>query len=333
MKSILALALCLLLCGCPGDLKSALRMYGYMPVRPASALWQPGALVYVVSREPFTVGFVCTARQVMGPDFHPLESVTSNAELSRASKRGITMQAHVSDIVSADSELQNIKSVKMVLRNVKVFELSDYQVLEASQHFDPRCARAVRKRREQGFDVTLISHAIQADVSYVVNWSRTSKLDVDAKVAAVQNLSAKLGVDASATSDKTIAATGLVWGVRSDEYLGWLLSPNQMPKADRASSLISSDMQSQLEVMLQGSQQAAPGGAPGLVPAQPAPDVDELPDEKAQPAEGPADTAQEVIEHDAETLPAASQEDLLRMLPQPRPRPLPRNPNRHSTVF
>lgn len=333
MRKFVLAALCLCLTSCPGDLRSALRMYGYMPVRPASSLWQPGALIYVVNREPFTVGFVCTARQVMGPNFTPLESVTSNAELSRASKRGITMQAHVSDIVSADSELQNIKSVKMVLRNVKVFELTDYQIMEAAQHFDPRCARAVKRRREQGFEVTLVSHALQADVSYLVSWQRTSKLDVDAKVAAVQNLSAKLGVDASATSDKSIAATGLVWGIRDDSYLAFLLDAEHLPKVDRGSSIISRDTQDQLELMLKGAQVPTPGIKQSLLPAAPSPDVEEEPEEVTpRPAPAP-ETDPAEVQHDADTLPAASQQQLLEMLPTPRPRPIPRNSNRHSTIF
>lgn len=305
-----------------------------MPVRPASSLWQPGALVYLKSREPFEVGFICTARQVMGPNYVPLESVTSNAELSRASKRGITMQAHVSDIVSADSELQNIKSVKMVLRNVKVFELSDYQVMEAAQHLDKRCARAVQRRREQGFEVTLVSGSIQADVSYVVSWSKSSKLDVDAKVAAVQNLSAKLGVDASATSDKTIAATGLVWGIRDDQFLAWSLNPGHLPKVDRGSSIISADTQSQLEVALEGRTKPAPAVPEKLVPATPAPDVEELPEEAYQPPAPDLAPQPEEVLHDADMLPPAFPEQVLQKLPIPPARNVPRrNENRHSTIF
>lgn len=254
MRRYLLAVVCLLLVACPGDLNRALREYGYVPVRPASSLWRPGSIVWVQHRNPLQVGFVCTASQVMGADYAPLQSTTTNADLARASKKGITMGARLQDIASADGEFTDVKSVSVLVRNVREFACTDLDVAQAATKLSKRCLQAIARRRAQGYDVTFISGAIEADVSFSVRFHKSSKLDAQAKIAAAQNISAKLGVDASSVTDKTIEAQQLVWGVRADDFLAKVLAPDILPAADRGSRIFNPADIEQVEAFAVGTE-------------------------------------------------------------------------------
>ena len=236
MRRMLVCVIGLLLTSCPGDLKEAMRMYGYTPVRPASTFWQPGALVYVRKWEPLEVGFICSAQQVMGKDYKPMQSPTMNADLARATKRSVTFGTDFVDIVSGDGDLHAIKSVKMSLRNARLFEINDHDIDNRAAKVDSSCVRHVVRRRQQGYPITMIASALQADVIYTVQWDNSSKLDANAKIAQLENLAVKLGVEASSLGGRTIEAKGLIWGIRDDNYLAYLFDPKHLPATDRRAS-------------------------------------------------------------------------------------------------
>ena len=254
MRTYFAVLLCLALVGCPRDIDEALRSYGYTPVRPASSFWLPGSVVYLKSRRPLEVGFICTASQMMGPSYAPLESTSTNADLQRATKRGLRLGAQFQDIVSGDAELENVKSLTMTVRNVHLYEVTDYDVMTAAKTPNRRCLAAIARRRAQGYDVTIISGAIMADVAYEIGWKRSTKMDAQAKIAAAQNLSAKLGVDASSVSDKSIQASKLIWGIRADDFLAAVLAPEILPPADRGSKVFDPATVSNIEAFVAGTE-------------------------------------------------------------------------------
>ena len=249
-----ALVFLLLLTACPKDIGEALKNYGYTPVRPASSLWRPGSVVYLKSRRPLEVGFICTASQMMGPTYAPLESTSSNADIQRASKSGFRLGAQFQDIISGDTELENLKSLTMTVRNVHLYEVTDYDIMTAAKTPNKRCLAAIARRRAEGYDVTIISGAIMADVAYEMRWKRSSKMDAQAKIAAAQNLSAKLGVDATSVSDKSIQATSLIWGIRADDFLASVLAPNILPAGKRGSRLINAADADEVEAFAVGTE-------------------------------------------------------------------------------
>lgn len=241
MRRPLAIVLGLLLTSCPGDLDQALRQYGYAPVRPASTFWQPGAIVYLKNFEPLEVGYICTAKQVMGENYRPMQSPTQNADLARATRKAVTFSANYLDMIKGDADLHDVKSIKMSLRNARIFEVSDSDVDGRVGKIDPVCMRHVRRRMSNGDPVTMISSALQADVVYTVQYDKSSKLDNSAQLQMLQNLALKLGVEASALGGRTIEAKDLIWGVRDDRTLLSLFDRRYMEQFDRRDSRLLTD--------------------------------------------------------------------------------------------
>ena len=241
MRRPLAIVLGLLLTSCPGDLDQALRQYGYAPVRPASTFWQPGAIVYLKNFEPLEVGYICTAKQVMGENYRPMQSPTLNADLARATRKAVTFSANYLDMIKGDADLHDVKSIKMSLRNARIFEVSDSDVDSRVGKIDPVCMRHVRRRMSNGDPVTMISSALQADVVYTVQYDKSSKLDNSAQLEMLQNLALKLGVEASALGGRTIEAKDLIWGVRDDRTLLSLFDRRYMEQFDRRDSRLLTD--------------------------------------------------------------------------------------------
>jgi hypothetical protein len=242
MKQYVMGILALSLTACPGAIGKAVRKWGYNELRPASTMMVPGTLVWVINKAPFTVGRICDAAQVLGPDYHPVESMTMNGDISRINKKGVTLDVNVADIVNSNNDLHDVNSIKMTLNNVHIMEVSDYDIEHYRFMASPSCRRAAARRQKAGYTVTMISSALQADVVGSVNWDKGSKLSVDAKVAAVANLSAKLGVEASAVSDEKIEGKGLFWGIRDDEYLAYtFIDPVMQPPVSRDTRVFPKD--------------------------------------------------------------------------------------------
>lgn len=230
------------LTACPGAIGKALRKWGYNELRPASTLMAPGTLVNIISDSPFQAAVLCEADKVLGPDFRPIESYTPNADISRINKKGVTLDVGVADIVTANNELHDVKSVKMTLTNVKVFEVSDYQLEHFRQMASGSCLRAVQRRQKSGARITMISSAIQADLVASVSWDRGTKLSNEAKVQAVSNLSVKLGIEASRVTEEKIEGKGLFWGIRDDAYMAFLfMDPDLAPPVMRDTRVFPKD--------------------------------------------------------------------------------------------
>lgn len=220
---------------CP-SLHQMLAAYGYVELKPPSKIFAPGTIVWVRQTEPFEAGVICTAERAMGPDFVPMESPTMNRSMQKAAKKGVNLTADVQALASGKVNVDAIENVQMTFKNAKIVELNDADIQDlAYQRRDARCIRAVDLRRRAGFTITMISSALQADVDYSVSWSRSSSLSAEAKVAQLQALSAQLGLDANATTDKTMSGTGLYFGVKDDQFLSWLWLPEQLPPVERNS--------------------------------------------------------------------------------------------------
>lgn len=223
MLKIFALTMALSMSSCPGAIGKALRLWGYTEVRPASTFWEPGTLVYVKHWQPFEVGIICDAKEVLGEDFKPRESLTMNADMSRISKKGVTLDVEVADIVNSNNAINNVSDLKMTLNNGHIFEITDLDVARRRSRIDPHCLEELKRRQESGYKITMISSALRADVVYNVTWDKSSKMSLAAKVQALANLSASLGAEANPQTINKINGNGLYWGVRDDVYLAQTL--------------------------------------------------------------------------------------------------------------
>lgn len=264
MHRLILLAVALSFVSCRG-IGEVLRKYGYTEVRPASTLFPPGTLVYVKTAKPFEAGVVCTAEAALGSDFKPMESKTMSSEMNKAKKYGANLDVDVENLVSANAELHDVRSMKMTLSNAIILEVNDADIDSHSANTSRACLRQLTRRRRAGYEITMVSSALKADVSYTISWDKGSKLSADAKAQALANLSAKLGIEGSVVSDRTIHAEGLYWGIRDDQFLAYLFAPENLPAVDRGSRA----MDPNLVANFIGSMDAARANGP--LPALPKP--------------------------------------------------------------
>ena len=208
----------LALSACPG-LGDMLRQYGYTELRPPSRLLAPGTMVWVKNTKPFAAGIICTQRSSLGADFKPIESTTADEQLVKEVNAQFQLGAEYMDIIRADGKFQDIKNITADLSNATVFTVSDVDIMQSVANRDPSCTRAIAARRNADYDVTMIASALQADVTYQVDYKTDTKLDAKAKIATLQNLAIKLGIDVATVSDSTVSGKALYWGVTDDGYL------------------------------------------------------------------------------------------------------------------
>ena len=226
------------ICSCRG-IGDALRMYGYSEIRPPSKLFEPGSLVWVESTHPFKAGIICPARKTLGRNFQATTSRTMDSQLAKATKRGVTLKADLQAIASAHIDVSAIKDLTMTLKNARIVEVDDYSIVTRRMVGDSLCAEMAARRRKEGYAVTMISSALQADVTYSVKWNEVAAADANLRIAALQGLAVGLGLEGSDIGDKTLSATGIYWGIRESEYLANSLSPENMRQVSRESRLLS----------------------------------------------------------------------------------------------
>lgn len=267
MLKIFVVTMALSLSSCPGAIGKALRLWGYTEVRPASTLWEPGSLVYVKHWQPFEVGTICEAKDVLGADYKPRESLTMNADMSRISKKGVTLDVDVASIMNTNNVLNDMTDLKMTLNNGHIFEVTDFDIESRRSKTNPYCLAALAARKKEGYKITMIASALRADVTYNVSWDRNSQMSISAKIHALANLSASLGAENSPKTINRIDGKGLYWGIRDDVYLAYrFLDPKSAPPVEPDSRLIPTGL---VVSSLKGADTKNMPAAPA--PGQPAP--------------------------------------------------------------
>jgi hypothetical protein len=212
------LASALTMTACPG-IGDMLRLYGYTEIKPPSTLFAPGTMVWVKKANPFEAGIVCTVSKSLGADFVPLQSPTQDGRLTKATDTAVDLEAKYMDIVKGDVRFEAIKNITVKLNNPLIFEVNDVDVINAASNRDPVCKMAIEARREAKFKVTMIASSLQADVVYSVEWKTDTTLDVQAKIATLQNLALALGLDVHTFTATTMEGKALYWGIKDDAYL------------------------------------------------------------------------------------------------------------------
>lgn len=222
-----SIAAILLVCGCPrsGDL---MRIYGYTELQPPSNLLSAGALVAILSRDPFQAAIVCGPEASLGPGLQLVRSNTSSSTLKKLSNSSFQLDAGFMDMLRANGRMEAVGSITAKLSNATIMEVRDEDVLRGLHLRSHACSEAVRHRLEAGYTITMISSGLVGDVTYSVQWEHKSgsELSKSEKIDVLKDLALTLGASEVNTSSSEIHSTGLVWGIRDDEYLSALAIPD-----------------------------------------------------------------------------------------------------------
>lgn len=225
LTSLFILCALSLTTGCR-DVRGALKMYGYQELTPPSTWMVPGTVVFLpppgrmgVAPADFKAGIVCTAEQNLGKDFKPYESETVARQIKNEKDFSMNLDVEVGELAKINSKLGYVNHVTVNLKNVHLFELSDWHVAMYASQRDAACTRAIEARMKAGFKVTIISSALQADAEYVVEFKKDIAMTASTKVQAVQAVAASFGINASSVTTGGFSANKLIWGVKGDDFL------------------------------------------------------------------------------------------------------------------
>ena len=234
-----AIAICVLglLTGCP-NLGALLRNYGFTEVRPPSTLLEPGTVVWVKSMHPFTAGVVCTRADSLGPKFVPTLAPTASAQLQSATSASFSVGADYMQLLHADTRFSNITDVTIRLSNPTIHSLTDTDILNNAQQRTPVCERAIAARRAAGYTVTLITSALRADVLYSASFKQSASLSAEARLATLQDLALRVGLDQAQVSESSIQGANLYWGIMDDRYLANLAENVAADETERGERLL-----------------------------------------------------------------------------------------------
>lgn len=211
-----------------------LQSYGYSEIRPPSQLLAPGALVTVIRKHPFfEAKLICSAEASLGRDVRYMRSATASGGLKWMAGRSFKLDASAIGQLKERDHFRAVDTIEVTLNKARIVELTDDDVLRGMQHRSAACREAVRARVERGYTVTMISSALVGDLTYTVSWdySRGHTTDMSDKSLAMMDLSIMLDGEVKSTASGEIHATGLVWGIRDDEYLSALSLP-YVPTSD-----------------------------------------------------------------------------------------------------
>ncbi len=212
-------AVCLLsLTACP-SLGALLRQYGYTEVKTPSTLLEPGTVVWVKQTNPFSAGVVCTRAESLGANFVPTQAPTASSQLNKAVNTTVTAGADYMSLIHGEAAFSDITDITVRLSNPTIHSLTDTDILLNAGRRSRACERAIAARRVAGFTVTMITSALQADVTYTANFKESTKLSAQARTELLKDLSARAGLEAARVSDSSIQGNNLFWGVMDDKYL------------------------------------------------------------------------------------------------------------------
>lgn len=214
-------------------------MYGYVELKPPSTLLAPGAMVSVVSRDPYIAKIVCPPRASLGANWKVQESPTQEAEFKKKKEVNFNLDAKVLSALKADAKFQHISNITVSLSNPRLVELTDLDVFENMNERSQACWRAIEERRKAGFQISMISSGMMADISYTVEYTDDNHYSAEAKIAMLQDLAVSLGGGGSCVSTRTIIGKNLMFGVKDDLYLAALSMPDvDLGQVKRGSRLL-----------------------------------------------------------------------------------------------
>ena len=215
-----AFALCCLpdMSACPGQ-SVLVSTYGYIEIRPPSTLFAPGATIIVLHRKPLEAAFVCGPKGSLGAGLVVQKSRTMGQALSKLKGTSIELEANYMEAIRGHGQFEHIEAVTLTIDKAEIRELQDEDVLTGAINRSTVCKSSIEARLKNGFKVTMISSALMGDMRFGVKWSTEAKMSVKAKVDALSCLAVEMGGGAISVTESEIRSVGLVFGIRTSDYL------------------------------------------------------------------------------------------------------------------
>lgn len=208
---------------CPAT-SAMIQQFGYTELRPPSTLLGVGSLVSITSYDPFSAKIICSAESSLGPSMRVMRSRTADARLGQMNNKKFSVD--ISSMLGAggSEHMQAVQSATATLRNARIVELSDDDVLWGMRDRTPACEWAVRERVRQGFVVTMISSVLMGDLDIDVSFNQRHghHTDVADKAMAMADLAVAFDGEVTSSLGSSIKSTGLIFAVRDDEYFAAL---------------------------------------------------------------------------------------------------------------
>jgi len=196
---------------------------GFTEFKPPSQHVFPGTLVLVTGNDPVALSVICRPLQALGLDIARIpESPSISTDLSAALDRTLNLDAQLLSRLKASGSLADVKDVQIRLRNVRLLELSDDEVISGLPDRSEACKQALELRLTSNQPVTMIKSALIADVTYTATTSvdATGGANVDLQDELAASLNSKVtGADRGKIE---LAGENLIWGIRDDQVLARL---------------------------------------------------------------------------------------------------------------
>lgn len=228
LRTSTTIAVISFLIGCTPTINSKLEEYGFSELQPPSNLVPPGTLVTVTKNNPFVIGIICPQQNSLGGDIlrQIRSSDSSTSETAKELTGKFNIDAAYLDKIKANIHVNNVDSVDMVLRNVKIYEIPDDAVVEGLGNRTKSCKTALAFRIAKGEKVSMIKSVVAADVTYKVNFK--DEVNASLKAEITKKIAAEIAGSSSSSGTDSIVGNGLFWGIREDIELG-LLTENSLP--------------------------------------------------------------------------------------------------------
>lgn len=208
---------------CPQS-SEVIAAYGFTELRPPSTLLNVGALVTVVSHDPFEAKIICSAESSLGPHVRVMRSRTANSRLRHLDNKRFNLDVSALIGGRASEQYQAVQSVQATLKNARIIELSDDDVLLGMRDRTPACEWAVRERVRQGYVVTMISSVLIGDLSVDVSFVERHghHADVADKALVMADIAVALDGEVTSTLGTNVESTGLIFGIKDEEFFAAL---------------------------------------------------------------------------------------------------------------
>jgi hypothetical protein len=208
---------------CP-EAADIIEQYHYVTLRPPSTLYFPGAIVAIEvdkngAIEVGKLKLVCGPRAAMGSAWTPVSSQTVTESLKKSSRSKWNMTGEMLSAVQANASGQQVASIEVTLKNARIINMSDTELLENLRHRSPECTKAVVARLNAGHALTIISSAIVADMDYKISFKSEQSADKRVRAKQMHDIAVTLGGGHTRLSDHSIEARGLTLGIKTDSFL------------------------------------------------------------------------------------------------------------------
>lgn len=164
----------------------------------------------------------------MGRGLTPQRSHTASGTLKRINNSSMDLDGTIMALLRSNERLEVVRAITMTLSNAQIVEVRDEDVVRGLHHRSRDCAEAVRNRVRAHYTISMISSGLIGDVTYTVHFEsrHEAKMSTSERANVLHEIAATLGGSVVDTTTAEITSSGLVWGIRDDEYLSALAIPD-----------------------------------------------------------------------------------------------------------